>query len=226
MFPPPAAGGGLPRCRLLLHTVTVAVMDPIEQAQPNPRPVVVVIGPSGSGKSRIVRELHSRRLVTVHPTWTTRPRRHDEAEGSLEHRFVSDAVFDDLDARGFFLDTVAPFGLRHRYGLPPVAASSRGPIDLVMLRAPLVARFARFVPNHVVYQIESSPDCMRERLMERGCDPLELAARLIDNDRELSLGRRIADRVIANDGPFSVVVEIVAAALRTDVPAHDPRAVA
>src|SRR6476660_9759614 len=41
--------------------------------------LLVFIGPSGSGKSTIVRTLVERRVVTVHPTWTTRPRRADEA---------------------------------------------------------------------------------------------------------------------------------------------------
>src|SRR5436305_590449 len=85
------------------------------------RPVVVFIGPSGSGKSTVVRELASRGLVTVHPTWTTRPRRADEQQGSLEHRFVSDGEFDELCRRGCFIETVRLFGLPYRYGLPPLA---------------------------------------------------------------------------------------------------------
>src|SRR3954451_2133494 len=103
------------------------------------RPVVVFIGPSGSGKSTVVRELADRGLVTVHPTWTTRPRRQDEQAGSLEHRFVSDAEFDRLCERGFFLETVTLFGLPYRYGLPPVGSPrATGALDAVMLRAPLV----------------------------------------------------------------------------------------
>src|SRR4051812_28800945 len=114
------------------------------------RPVVVFIGPSGSGKSTVVRELADRGLVTVHPTWTTRPRRADEQQGSLEHRFVSDDEFDELCRRKFFIDTVSLFGLAYRYGLPPLDDGSAGatspalhaaPVDAVMLRAPLVDRF-------------------------------------------------------------------------------------
>ena len=75
------------------------------------RPVLVVIGPSASGKSTAVRELHRRGVAHVHPTWTTRPRRPDEGDGTLEHRFVTDAMFDELDAAGFFLGTVVLPGL-------------------------------------------------------------------------------------------------------------------
>src|SRR5438445_13789022 len=104
-------------------------------------PVLVIIGPSACGKSSVVHHLHEPRLVTVCPTWTTRPRRDDEKNGSLEHRFVSDDAFDILCSRGFFLDTVAMFGLPHRYGLPPLAPPDDGRVNAVMLRAPLVERF-------------------------------------------------------------------------------------
>lgn len=180
------------------------------------RPVLVIIGPSASGKSSLVRSLHQRGLVKVHPTWTTRPRRHDEVAGAPEHRFVSEEVFDDLAAQGFFLDTVQLFGLPYRYGLPPLTPSSAGPLDVVMLRAPLVARFARFVPHHLVYQIEGDPERTSDRLVGRGCSPVELAGRLIDNDREVRCGRRMADRVFVNDGPLDALVHAVAAALRSD----------
>jgi guanylate kinase len=183
----------------------------------NGRPVVVVIGPSACGKSSLVRALHERNLIRVHPTWTTRPRRADEGEGSTEHRFVSDPSFDALDAQGFFIDTARPFGLPHRYGLPPVHASLAGPADVVMLRAPWVERFARLVERHVVYQIEDDAERALGRLLLRGSQPLEVAARIEEYAREIASGRRVADRVFANDGALSDLVEAVAVALRTDV---------
>src|SRR3954468_10651500 len=128
------------------------------------RPVVVFIGPSGSGKSTVVRELADLGLVTVHPTWTTRPRRPDEQQGSLEHRFVSDDEFDRLCRRKFFIDTVSLFGLPYRYGLPPLSNPSSGPadpVDAVMLRAPLVDRFAEHVGAVTVYQIADTDDRLR-----------------------------------------------------------------
>ena len=91
-----------------------------------PRPVLVVIGPSASGKSSAVRELHRRGVVRVHPTWTTRPRRPDEGDGAPEHRFVTDTIFDDLEAAGFFLGTVCLPGLPYRYALPQVTGATTG----------------------------------------------------------------------------------------------------
>ena len=180
------------------------------------RPVLVVIGPSGSGKSTVVRALADRELVRVHPTWTTRPRRADEIDGSLEHRFVSEARFDQLAARGFFLDTVAMFGLPYRYGLPAVRGAEFGPVDTVMLRAPLVSRLTPFVPNHVVYQVEDSPDRARARLVERDCPAADLDARLKDNEAEVVLGHTVADRVFLNNGPLPELVRSIATAMNED----------
>jgi guanylate kinase len=182
------------------------------------RSVLAVIGPSASGKSSLVRELHGRGIVRVHPTWTTRPRRPDELAGSPEHRFVSDDTFDALAARGFFLDTVEMFGLPYRYGLPALAsASAGGLVDAVMLRAPLVDRFTALVGRPLVYQVEDTSERPCRRLLERGSDRAEVVARLDDNVREIALGREVADRVFANDGSLDDLADAVAAALAVDV---------
>lgn len=184
---------------------------------PSAPPLLVVIGPSGCGKSTAVRTLAERGLLRVHPTWTTRPRRPDERRGSPEHRFVDDVRFDELHHRGFFLDTVELFGLRHRYGLPPIRRSSDGRIDTVMLRAPLVERFRAVVADSaVVVQIEGDLDQLGHRLRRRGTAAADVAGRIADNEREAVLGRAVADLVVRNDGTVDDLVtrlELVASNL-------------
>ena len=184
-------------------------MDPSPPAR-----MLVVIGPSGSGKSTAVRFLARQGLLRVHPTWTTRPRRPDEREGSLEHRFVDDAAFDELVASGFFLDSVSLFGLPYRYGLPPIRRSDDGRVDTVMLRAPLVERFRRAVPDPLlVVQIEDDPLRVTDRLHRRAASTLELRCRLEDNERETAAGRALADRVLVNDGGLDELAEALEAAI-------------
>lgn len=182
-----------------------------------PRPVLVFIGPSGGGKSTVVRTLAREGVLRVHPTWTTRPRRDDEACGSLEHRFLSNRQFDYLCARDFFVDTVSLFGLPYRYGLPPLRTTTAGPVDTVMLRAPLVARFAASVPHHVVYQVEDRPDRVVARLSRRNSGEDDLEARLHDNRCEVEAGRAVAHRVFVNDGSLRKLSAAIANAVRLDI---------
>jgi guanylate kinase len=186
----------------------------LHPSRPNaPRPLVVVIGPSGSGKSTLVRELHRRGVISVRPTWTTRPRRADEQAGSVEHHFVSEGAFAAVEAAGGFLGTAAMFGLPHRYGVPAEPAVGPGRVEVVMLRAPLVARFARVAAPFRVLAIEADPQQIRERLVARGCDLVELGARLDDNEREVRAGRAIADRVLVNDRTVAALADAAAAQL-------------
>ena len=184
------------------------------------RPLTVaIIGPSASGKSSVVRELARRGVVTVHPSWTTRPRRPDEVAGSLEHRFVDDATFDSLAADGFFHETVEMFGLAHRYGIPPFRPTRDATADLVMLRAPLVDHFRQHVTDRarvVVYLVEGDQQQARRWLVARGCQADDLHARVRDNTAEVEVGRRIADRTFRNDDTIELLASRIAAAVADD----------
>jgi guanylate kinase len=179
-------------------------------------PLLVFIGPSGTGKSSIVRELDARGVVRVHPTWTSRPRRAEELVDAIEHHFVSEAEFLERRAAGFFLQSVQMFGLPHWYGLPPVARSDDGRVDCVMLRAPLVAVLRDVDRDVRVYQIEAPRALVAARLAERDCSDTERVARLHDNEHELAAGAHIADRRFCNNRPLPAVVDDVEGAVRRD----------
>jgi guanylate kinase len=184
---------------------------------PADRQLLVFIGPSGSGKSSVVRSLADRGAIHVHPTWTTRPRRADEREGSVEHHFVSTREFLDREAAGFFLHTVQMFGMPYWYGLPTDLHGGNGAaVDVVMLRAPLVPLLRSHCPELVVYQIETATRLTATRLAERGYAAEELAARLADNAAERAAGRTIAQRRFRNDTSLDALVRRVDIALRED----------
>ena len=182
--------------------------------------VLVFIGPSGSGKSTVARELHRRGLIAVTPSWTTRPRRPDEADGSIEHRFVNEEEFDDLESAGFFVETVAMFGLPHRYGLPPVEAAAGGVVPAVIVRAPLLPLVARHFRDSVVYQVEDSYQEARDRVAARGMTESDLGTRLTEYDQERDQGRRHACRLFVNAGSPDALVADVAAAVVHDFAPH------
>ncbi|HZD70440.1 MAG TPA: hypothetical protein VFA45_16540 [Actinomycetes bacterium] len=184
--------------------------------------LLVVIGPSASGKSGVVRELHRRGVIRVHPTWTDRPRRHDERNGSVEHRFVSSAGFDRLCAQGFFLQTAGLAGLPYRYGLAPLPQPTGGPIDAVILRAPFVDHLTELFHDRLVYQLEDTTQRAYARLRSRGCGPAELDTRLAGHHAEIAAGRRVAHGVVVNDRPLPALADTVAAALHADMTGELP----
>ena len=175
--------------------------------------MLVFIGPSGSGKSTVARELHRRGLIAVTPSWTTRPRRGDEVDGTIEHRFVTDTEFDRLEREGFFLEVVRPFGLGHRYGLPAVPPPEPGEVPAILARAPLMGLVVAHFPDHVVYQVEDSYERASARVLAGGSD---LGSRLDDYEAERRLGREVADRVFVNRTSVADLVASVAAAIAED----------
>jgi len=184
---------------------------------PPPR-YLIVIGPSGAGKSSVVRELDRRHHILVQPTWTTRPPRDEEREGSLEHRFVSDPEFDELLHGGLFCRTGVIAGLPYRYGLPAFVPHEDGPVDTVILRAPYVAQLRRPLPGAVVYQIRDRGDRIAPRIRARASSPSDVASRIRDNADELTAGGLVAHRTFVNDGTLEQLVDAVADAMAIDFP--------
>ncbi|HYJ53108.1 MAG TPA: guanylate kinase [Allosphingosinicella sp.] len=74
----------------------------------------VLSSPSGAGKSTIARMLMGRdEGVAMSVSATTRPIRPGETDGA-DYHFVDDAAFDEMVAKGAFLEWAHVFG--HRYG--------------------------------------------------------------------------------------------------------------
>ena len=179
--------------------------------------VLAVLGPSGSGKSTVVRELHRRGVIDVTPSWTTRPRRDDELDGSIEHRFVDDAEFTAHHDAGHFLEVVQMFGLPYRYGLPAVGEPADGRVPAIMVRAPLMPLVARHFPGYLAYQIEDGYQRAQQRLRRRAG---ELGTRLDGFEEECRLGREAAHRVFVNRGSVGELVDAVADAVGQDFAGH------
>lgn len=179
--------------------------------------VLAVLGPSASGKSTVVRELHRRGVIQVTPSWTTRPRRSDELDGSVEHRFVDDEEFTARQDAGHFLEVVQMFGLPYRYGLPAVGQPADGRVPAIMVRAPLMPLVIRHFPDHVAYQIEDGYQRARERMRHRAG---ELGTRLDGFEEECRLGRQAAHRIFVNRGSAGDLVDAVADAVDRDFAAH------
>ncbi len=85
-----------------------------------------------------------------------------------------------------------------------------------MLRAPLLDEMARHFPELVTYQITATRADAEARMIERGLDDAELAARLADNLAECALGAEVADRCFLSSGSLADLTAQLMAAIRED----------
>ena len=176
--------------------------------------VLVLIGPSGAGKSTLLRALHDDGVIEAIPSWTTRPRRPEEAGGDIDHRYVSVEEFDELKERGHFLEAIEMFGFR--YGLPPIDPPPDDKVPAISVRVSLLDLVVRHFPDHVVYHVESSFDHVRARLEMRGMPRREKEERFAAYRHECSLGREVGDRRLDTSGPFSEVLSTAREAIAED----------
>jgi len=197
-------------------TVTQAGLEPIGTGR---RPLVVLVGPSGAGKSSLARDLQGRGIVSIHPSWTTRPPRPNEGGGSFEHRFVSDHDFDELDHAGFFTARGTIHGLPYRYGIPAIDRGAEGPLDAVIWRARHIAQLRCLASDCLVYQVADTDTRIERRIATRGTTRNEVESRAADNISELSAGRRVAHRVFQNHGSLEGLSQQVLAGLIADTSA-------
>lgn len=178
--------------------------------------VLVVIGPSGVGKSTLFAPLRQEGLLRLVPTWTTRKPRHYEDADSADHVFVDEDTFAAREREGLFLETVQLFGLEARYGLPREALDNDGQIRVLMLRSMLLQRLTPHIPRYVVYQVEAPRARVEAHLRARMERDGDIGSRLANFDEELQLGRRLAHRVIDNSAPPDQVQAQLREWLRVD----------
>jgi len=164
------------------------------------KPIVVLSGPSGVGKSTLVRCLRDRvPNLYFSVSATTREPRPGEVNG-VDYRFVTPAQFQQLIDDGALLEWAEIHGGLHRSGTPaePVrraAAAGRAvliEVDLAGARA-----IKRAVPDSItVFLAPPSWEALKARLTGRGTETAEVM------DRRLTTARA----ELAAQGDFDVVV--------------------
>lgn len=168
---------------------------------PRPGKLVVISGPSGVGKTSILRRLLSD-LPQLIPSVsaTTRPPRAGEKDG-VDYHFLSAEEFEKRRAAGEFLECCRVYGRQHWYGTlvaevaPRLAAGAWVVLEIdVEGTLSILERY----PEAVTIFVEPTrPDQLEERLTGRGTEsPEAMARRLEVARRELLEAHRYQHRVV------------------------------
>lgn len=183
-------------------------------SRPSRRGVLVVIsGPSGTGKTSICKALLARDPNMV---WsvsaTTRPPRGQEEPGS-SYEYISREEFEARRERGEFLETAEYVG--HLYGTPaePVARSREEGRDVIMeIDVQGGAQVARRAPDSVrVFVLPPTMESLKARLEGRRTESAEqLEKRLAEADGEIGFARDSGcyTNFVVNDVLDETVAEI------------------
>ena len=138
--------------------------------------VFIISAPSGAGKTTLVREV-MRQLPDLQfsVSFTTRLPRPNEKEGE-DYHFVSHSLFQKMIEKNEFLEWAEVLGNRYGTPRPDLKKLESEGIDLIL---DVDTQGAKKVKNEIgqpvlIYVLPPSLKALRERLVNRGVDSLEM----------------------------------------------------
>ncbi len=136
--------------------------------------MLILVGPSASGKTQIVKILREKYGLNKMVTYTTRTMRPGEIEG-IDYFFLSKEEFEKRIKEGFFIEHVIYNGNYYGTSLSQVSSDK-----VVILEPTGLKHYLDKIRNDVkVAFLRCSKEIVRIRMKERGDDPSVIEKRLI-----------------------------------------------
>lgn len=171
---------------------------------PQPGLLLVISGPSGVGKTTIVREVERRLGGMFSVSATTRPRSPNEVHGR-DYFFVDKQTFEEMLRKGELLEHATVFG-KHDYGTPrqPVQAQlERGSLVILDIDVQGAKQVRGSMPEAMmIFLMPPSEEELQRRLRSRGRDDEQAIQRRFDRARDeiaFAQSSGVYDHFVIND---------------------------
>ena len=181
--------------------------------------LLIFSGPSGVGKTTITRAVERAIPTSVFSvSCTTRPMTEADVEG-VDYRFVTDEQFDEMNAKGEFLETADVFG--NQYGTPRDWVEEqlrRGRVVILEIDVDGAIQVKRAMPEAFgVFILPPSEEVLLGRLRDRKREPEDVIQRRFgEAQREIAAaragdaGRDVYDAFVVNDDLERAIGEALA----------------
>ena len=157
--------------------------------------MLILVGPSASGKSEIVKELIKHYNMEKLVTYTTRPKRLGEQNG-VDYHFIDKTLFNQKKETGFFIETVV---YNQQYYGTSGYDLKKGKV-VILEPTGLRHYLALGIPCKVCYLV-CPKDIRAKRMLKRGDAPLAIAKRLAQDEVIFDESvRALADWIIESYG--------------------------
>ncbi|NLD26928.1 MAG: AAA family ATPase [Acholeplasmataceae bacterium] len=157
--------------------------------------MLVLIGPSASGKTEVAKILMAKYGMKKMVTYTTRPMRLNEQNG-IDYHFVSVPEFQKLAAASEFIETT--FYNNNYYGTRKCDAA---PDKVVILDPNGLRKFSEALKNEITAVYLETPKMLRAERMRLRHDSPDLIERRLANDDIVFIKEDLPlDYVLINDG--------------------------
>ena len=163
--------------------------------------MLVLVGPSASGKSAIVKMLVSNFNMKKFVTCTTRTPRCGEVNG-VDYYFFTEEEFSKKYANKEFIETVYYNG--NYYGTLKSEVSDD---KVVILEPQGLKYFNEAVPNIFSVFLKTNEKILKDRMLYRGDTVLEMEKR-IENDRILFSDAQLAGVSLVLDTSNQTIIEL------------------
>jgi guanylate kinase len=184
------------------------------QSQKEPL-VLIVSGPSGSGKSTLVQKILELPGTLLAVSCTTRAPRKTESAGKW-YTFISEAEFQQMVARGEFLEHAQVFG-KNWYGTPrkwldEALAQKKDLVLEIDVQGALQVK-GKLPRSVAIFVLPPSAPDLERRIRERGQDSEDEIRRRLERARQEILNYNRYDFTIVNDDLERAGREVQAIAL-------------